>query len=664
MRAPLKEQLFSVPENDRTIMSYWEKFMAGGGERPPLVRSIIDQSWQRCQRGKVDHGRHQAPPPMPEERLRELQNQCRDLIDASTPVMALARDFLLETGTVMVLTDANGIVLSMEGDRSLSLSNAIEAIHLLPGADWSELTCGTNAIGTALQTNLPIQVHSTEHFCFGIKQWSCSASIIRDPFDQSILGVIDISGLRGSYSRHSMALVVAAASRIENHFAQIEMEYRYRLLERCLWEAPRGMGDHVVVLDRHGRAIKANGDIDAVLRDLAAAASEHGLLAPCASGRARGRRLDRIDWAPEEWLTPVFDGSERLGAILVAPKRGAAARPRPRPASPLADAAPSQPFAEIIGDDPQLRQTVSKARRVAATTAPVLLLGETGVGKELFARSIHEASDHASGPFIALNCGGLPRDLLASELFGYAEGSFTGARKGGMIGKIEAADGGTLFLDEIGEMPIDLQPLFLRVLEQREVCRIGEVKARRVNFRLVAATNRDLRAEVEKHRFRADLFYRISVVSITIPSLRERAAEIPRLVEHFSRQISQRYGLRPARFSTSALQRLMAHDWPGNVRELRNVVESVLLTATDDPITEADLPPELSGAFEHRSALDRSNAGLTPIEVAEREEIRRALQDCRGNVTAAARELGIAKSTVYAKMKRYGLGRRMLEPTA
>ncbi|NLH81155.1 MAG: sigma-54-dependent Fis family transcriptional regulator, partial [Phyllobacteriaceae bacterium] len=586
--------MFSAPENDRAVMSSWERFLAARQLPVPSVRDTIGRSWDRCVGAAVDHRRDRAPPPIGGDDFETLRRSCLELIDASTPVMASARQFLHETGTVMVLADPAGLILNLEGDTSLR--GATENIHLVPGANWSELTCGTNAIGTAIETGRPVQIHSAEHFCEGIKQWSCSAAVIRDPCDGAILGAIDVSGLRRSYSRHSMALVVATAARIENRLAQIEMDLRYRLLERSLDRLSGGV-DGVVVFDRHGRAIKANTDVVAMLRDLGA--TREDALAGFAAmnfdwrgGLARPQRLP--PWFRQDWLTPIYDGSERLGAVMTIPGRHARfAKPRRLGVAAEERPSPPRPFGTVVGRDPALLAVVERARRVAASAAPVLLLGESGVGKEVFARSIHDASKVASGPFVALNCGGLSRDLLTSELFGYAEGSFTGARKGGMRGKIEAADGGTLFLDEIGEMPLDLQPLFLRVLEEREVCRIGETRARKVDFRLIAATNRDLRKEVEAGRFRLDLYYRVSVVGIALPALRERPGDIPELAEHFVAQIAEKHAIPRAVFAAEAMDRLMSHAWPGNIRELRNVVESMLLTAGGPYLTVGDLPSDL-----------------------------------------------------------------------
>ena len=318
-------------------------------------------------------------------------------------------------------------------------------------------------------------------------------------------------------------------------------------------------------------------------------------------------------------------------------------------------------FAGVTGSSHALHQAVDKATRLASSRVPILLLGETGVGKEVFARGIHAASPHRDGPFIALNCGGLNRELLASELFGHVDGAFTGARRGGSPGKIEAAHGGTLLLDELGEMPLDLQPHFLRVLEDGQVCRIGEHTPRQVRFRLIAATNRDLRREADAGRFRADLFYRISVTSIAIPALRERRGDIAGLVQRFLRQFCDRHGVAQKALDPRALSRLEAHGWPGNVRELRNVVESLVLTSASTIIGANDLPPEIGApaARSHVPEMDPDPFVLRGLQRGEFEQICTVLRQASGNATIAARELGIAKSTLYLKMKKYSLDKSL-----
>lgn len=316
---------------------------------------------------------------------------------------------------------------------------------------------------------------------------------------------------------------------------------------------------------------------------------------------------------------------------------------------------PRDEFAHIVGRSAGLRQAVQKARLLAEVGSPVLVLGETGVGKEVFTRAIHRSGRHAYGPFVALNCGSLPRDLLASELFGYVEGAFTGARRSGMAGKIEAAHGGTLFLDEIAEMPLDLQPYLLRVLEGGEVYRLGCNKPHTVEFRLIAACNRDLRSEVTAGRFRMDLFYRVSVTSLYIPPLRERREDIAELVEHFSRAVVAHQGVQPKAFAPEVLGALAAYSWPGNLRELRNVVEAMILLTEDDVVGLAALPSDLGAATAgppDTAGRGGPDAGLERVQC---NAIGAAIRMHRGNLTEVARDLRIAKSTLYLKMKKYAL---------
>jgi transcriptional regulator with PAS, ATPase and Fis domain len=303
-----------------------------------------------------------------------------------------------------------------------------------------------------------------------------------------------------------------------------------------------------------------------------------------------------------------------------------------------------------------LTQAVERARLLANVPTPVLLQGETGVGKDVFARAIHDNGPHSQGPFVALNCGGLPREILASELFGYSDGAFTGARRTGMIGKIEAAHGGTLFLDEIAEMPLDLQPYLLRVLEGGELYPLGSNKPRTVKFRLIAACNRDLRSEVSAERFRMDLFYRVSVTSLHIPPLRDRTADLPALVAHFAREAAMRHGVPSKAFSSEVMMVFARYDWPGNLRELRNVVEAMSLLAQGEIVDLEAIPADFGAGMEQRpnneAIAEVLSGGLEQVEC---HAIVAAIRKEQGNLTRAARQLHIARSTLYLKMKKYAL---------
>ncbi len=644
-------QRFSRPENDPQIMSSWDRFMKGQDTGSDALRRLIDDSWRRCH-GAVDPGRDGAPPPAMGDALYDLLTDNDELLKASSGVIAAARDFLFETGTVMVLTDAAGAVLSVEGDNSLR--GPTEAIHLMPGANWSEQACGTNAIGTALEIGQPIQIHSAEHYCSGIKRWSCSASVIREPSSGAIIGAIDISGLNASYSRHSLSLAITAAGRIENRLAQRDLKLRYRLLDHCLDRLRAPGRDGVIVFDRTGAPIKTNERAAELMTELA---KNHGgrhmairdLTLPWRKGRISPENMP--GWVDRDWIEPIMLDGQRLGAVLVLPDRSAVVRRTPQRDLPRPDPR-SDPFDRLIGEAPVYREAVRRARLLAKSPAPVLLLGETGVGKDAFAQALHESGPQAGGPFIAVNCGGFSRELLTSELFGYAEGAFTGARRGGMIGKIEAANGGTLFLDEIGEMPLDLQPHLLRVLESNEVYRIGENEPRKVKLRLIAATNRDLRTAAAEGDFRMDLFYRIAVTSLELSPLRDRADDLPELAAHLLKQIGKRYDCPAPEISPELLALLAGHDWPGNIRELRNVLEGMFLESGGDRLGPEHLPRELRQTAQPRV---EDGAPLTPLQQAERETILAAIARNRGNLTSAARDLGIAKSTLYVRLDKLGL---------
>lgn len=661
-----EHQVFADPGNDVAVMAAWERFLAGSAPPQQGLRQLIEGSWQRCRAHQVNPEQRGGPPPISESKLELLKGQHRELFEAAAPIMACARDFLAETGTIMALADASPTILTMEGD--IHTLDYAEDIHLIPGVPWGEGICGTNAIGTALAIGHPVQIHSAEHYCAGVKRWTCSANVIRHPQDGEILGVIDVSGLSETYNRQSMALVVTAASRIESRLTLREMERRYQLLEIALphWS---GGAEGVILFDRRGYPIKANENGQAALTALGA---DLDLAQP---RRIPALALDNKDhiacppWLRVEWLVPVKNRSQRLGTLLVIPlprigrfRSGAREQPQPPPgdSGPMnASIFPpekSDPFNRIITGHASLMEAIRKAQQLAKSRVPVLLLGETGVGKEEFAQGIHRASPFSDGPYVALNCGGLSRDLLASELFGYIEGAFTGARRSGAAGKIEAANGGTLFLDEIGEMPLDLQPHLLRVLEQGEIYRLGENTARKVNFRLIAATHRDLRQDVADGRFRMDFYYRVAVTSIRIPPLRDRKSDIRLLAQHFVERFCQVHELEPRRFNEALLVRLENYGWPGNIRELRNVIESLLLTSDQRVLSVDNLPPE----FDCEELVDLSKSwegSSTKFSLSESEAdlICRAINATRGNLTRAARQLDIAKSTLYQKIKQYGL---------
>jgi sigma-54 dependent transcriptional regulator, acetoin dehydrogenase operon transcriptional activator AcoR len=649
---------FPYPLQESEVMNAWERLVCGVGLPADAVRTVIERSWTRCHSAGVDPATTRAPSPTSDEGLGRLLHRFRDVINVSVPVMAQVRESLSESGTMMILTDPSGVILKTEGDPATL--EAAEDVRLVNGANWDELLCGTNAIGTALSLKEPVQVHATEHFCTGIKPWSCSAVVVHDPAGGEILGVVDVSGLSSRFHRNWLALAMMTAGRIEAELAARQMESRWRLAEAGLQSLSRASSSAVMLFDRQGRLVKAEG----------VTSHSRASLGGCGDWSA-GHRIEAFDtdsghgvaglpdWLRPQWVQPVMRGGQRVGTVLVLPdslRREPARRVDTR-ATTFTVGQTSTTLGPIIGRSAALRQALEKAKQLADLDVPVLLQGETGVGKEMFARAIHEGRQRTTGPFVALNCGGLPRDTLASELFGYVDGAFTGAKRSGMIGKIEAARGGTLFLDEIGEMPLELQPYLLRVLEGGELYPLGASQPRNVQFKLIAATNRDLRAEVVAGRFRQDLFYRVSVTTLRIPALRERKEDIAELVEHFSREVSHRHGVPVKRFEAEVIDAFARYAWPGNVREMRHVVEGLVMLTNDDTVTAAALPEEiaLSVAPGREPGVSAESPAVRDLDAVERDAISTAIARRQGNLTMVAKDLRISKSTLYLKIDKYGL---------
>ncbi len=359
-----------------------------------------------------------------------------------------------------------------------------------------------------------------------------------------------------------------------------------------------------------------------------------------------GRTLHHITSA-----TPIFQRGRLIGAVAVLKD----IREVRQMVYEMTGDQPHWNFESIIGDSPALREVKEKAKRAAASNSTVLITGESGTGKELFARAIHAYSPRRNGPFIAINCGAVPETLLESELFGYEEGAFTGARRGGKPGKFELADGGTIFLDEVGDMSLRLQVKLLRVLEEGRIERVGGTRGVKLDVRVIAATHRDLEQMLARSEFREDLYYRLNVIPLHIPPLRERPEDIPLLLDHFVEKHSRMLGKVVRAVSQEARRILLSYPWPGNVRELENAVEYAVNMLTGDVITPSHLPDRLRHLPRHH----RDEARIIPLQEMEKEAIRRGLEILGRSDRAKvelARRLGISRATIYRKIKKYGLG--------
>lgn len=647
--------------SERAIIEAWERFVAKDARALPSVRALVAESWARCRDSGVDV-RAGAAPRLGRDATHELREQSRDLLAAAVETLTESIDLLAGTGAMMLVTDGRGVILETVGDARTI--DAGRAIHLERGGRWGEEAAGTNGIGTALSAKRPVLVYGAEHFCAGIQGWSCAGAPIRDLVDDSVVGLVDISCPKGGFHPQMLALAALAARRIERALAErVEAEH-LRLFDVCLEQIPRHGDAGLILLDRKGRILHVSRSAGQILQSrwgLAASSLKRGMrIAHIDTGPPAGAALDPLAGRlPADWMKPLVSEGETIGTLLVLPSgraRGDAPGPRRRPAPDESDPARAS-FAAIVGDSPAMRSVIEQGRRLAPLPVPVLIHGETGVGKELFARAIHGTSRVAEGPFVAFNCGAVAREMLASELFGYVRGAFTGASSEGRVGRFELADGGTLCLDEVGELPLDLQPYLLRVLEEGVVYRVGDNLPRRVSVRLLAMTNRDLRAEVEAGRFRRDLYYRLNVMSLEIPPLRGRDGDVERLLEHFNLLLAARHGLAPLTFTPEAVALLRRYPWPGNVRELRNTVERLHLLSDERLVVADRLPGEIvdHAAPRERDLVCAAAPICSRLEDLERQAIQAALAASGGSMTAAAARLGISRSTLYRKLSTYDI---------
>ncbi len=650
-------------------MAAWERFLTGEPLVPTAVSKIVLSSWERSSRSCVEPRLRSAPIAASADSLEQLRRRNQDLMWAAQGLFVASAHLLGHSGAIMLLTDPNGVIIDVAGD--MHTRDAAHDIRLVEGANWRESVMGTNGIGTSLAMRHPVQVHAAEHFCEGIKRWTCAAAPIYWPGTEEIVGVVDISGPPSTYQRSNLVLALAAAREIESALTMRASSEHIQLLEASLKFSAIGDAVAIMALDRSAKLIHISGSLPGTEWSL-------GTRIP---GVERGLQVD--EWArrlPEslrpEWLHPVRVDGSAIGALLVVPRRpismtgpqpafGSASRPVGGSEIDLSHSG----FDKLIGDSPALRTAIDRARHLSGRRVGVLIQGETGVGKELFASAIH-GDEERNGPFVCFNCGATTKELIGSELFGHVRGAYTGATNEGRAGRFELAHGGTLCLDEIGELPLELQPVLLRALEEGVIYRLGDSKPRRVNVRLLAMTNRNLLEEVEAGRFRRDLYHRIGVTQIHIPPLRDRGNDLDILTENFNRSLAARHGVATRQFSTEVMALMHAYRWPGNVRELRNVVEGLLLTSDDPCVQCSELPPELleearlppfadypttvmhaTGA----ASLAVPTVDGDSLEVTERSCIARTIRACYGNLTKAARVLGISRSTLYRKVERYHL---------
>lgn len=649
-----------MSSDNLVIQNAWQLYTGGASLDVRNLNPEIASSWQRCHNLSVDpHRAERCNIDLPQLKERLFQNQ--RLIKIVRPVMERLYDFVRNTGFQVVLSDETGLLLDVIGDTDItSLTSQVE---LCPGGNWSEASKGTNAIGTAIFERKPVQVFASEHYCESNHFLVCSACPIFD-VDGQMVGVLDLSGDYHNSNVHTLGMVVAAVGAIENQLRlqrateKLYSAYRYSniLLDN--------MSDGLISVDNRGIITEIN--------------SKGAHIFGVDPKLVKGRHLTQLGNVQLPLLQILDDGVHYEDKEIVCGQAGKKIRSS---ASLLRDeggaiigaiatfrevsnwrtssrqyylAAPSSSSVDdIVGTGPLMTELKTRTRMAAASISTVLLEGESGTGKELVAKAIHQNGPRQRNPFIAVNCAALPESLVESELFGYEEGAFTGARKGGQAGKFEMANRGTLFLDEIGDMPLSAQMKLLRVIQERKVSRIGASVEREIDIRIIAATLKDLKQEVEAGRFRQDLYYRLNVLNLRIPPLRERLEDIPELAHNLCIRVAARMKVEPKDFDEGLLEKLKSYSWPGNVRELENAIERAMNLAGDDPILTAEHFDQAIPDVELKASVPSDAVSLRPLIDVERETILQAVSFYKGNIQKAANSLGISRNTLYRKMKEF-----------
>ena len=687
--------LFEPPAQDASSLSVgYREYGVGASLSPPS--RLIMESHARCEYLglKMQDACDYSSQTLADFRIT-LERNAR-LIAQATSVVEMLGNRVGDFGSMLVLTDGTGTILRTRC-QSTFIEHA-EKVALRPGVSWAESSKGTNAVGTALILGSGVYVHGNEHYIQSNHFLSCAASPIMD-HAENLIGVLDVSGDKRSFHPHTMVLVDMCARTIENNWFRDKFRQSMQLHFHSSVDLIGTAEEGVIAFDEDGKVLGTNRTGLKIIGTSAASLRIQGLRT--LFGQTFGDLMGKLRLATFTPLKMHFsngatvfvrvswgEAAMTVGAVSTAvmPSHTAAVTPAP----PVQNTPPNAKrtvyqLDDLDFGDAHVRSVIKKVRHVIDKDIPILILGETGTGKELLANAIHQFSQRRDAPFVAINCASIPETLIESELFGYEEGAFTGAKRKGAMGKLLQANGGTLFLDEIGDMPLSLQARLLRVLQERKVVPLGGHRAVDIDVTLISATHRNLRELIDQRGFRDDLYYRINGMSVRLPRLRDRT-DLAALSQKILRELSpqRRLTIQPA-----LLESFLRYPWPGNLRQLTSVLKTAAIMASDDPeITSAHLsddfleeiaalsaatesrpevmpvPPlfgQLKSPLEAATASDRwgsVEASAPPassfdnLEQVEFTTIRRTLEACEGNVSKAAKILNISRNTIYRKLKK------------
>lgn len=654
----------SFLEKMKKIEKARRRFIKTGEINSSVVRPIIANSWKRCKLAGVRPYSRRPTSKLNDKEIKVLLDRNRLLIETSQPIMEMAEKMIRGSGFRIDLSDKDGYILKMIGDKKILEES--KGIGVLVGSNRSETIEGTNSIGVTLFTGKPVQIIGPEHYNVYPRYWTCSSAPIRNP-SGNIVGFLNMSGKYHLLHKHTLGMVVGIANAIESALITEKKVLELSINNKFLNTIIESISDALIVINKKGEITHLN--------------SIAGKMLCKESHEAIGKPIDKLirtnfsllnilnnrkGYLEKEIIvTPLYD-KESSQQYLLTEKLVEDSKGEPQGVTVLfkemkkvlrlvgnfIGANTRYNFSSIIGNNVKLTKAVNLAKVASISSCKILIQGESGTGKEIFAQAIHNNGNRKNKPFIAINCAAIPRDLVESELFGYEEGAFTGAKRGGRPGKFEIAEGGTLFLDEIESMPLEAQPKLLRVVESNQLTRVGGNKIIPTDVRIISSSNNDLFLMAKEGKFREDLYYRLNTVTINVPSLRERKDDIPVLVEYFCNKIGRRINKNNIETDKKVLEVLCEYSWPGNIRELENALESAIILSKNNKIT-IEVIPENIKLFKSNDLDIKEDRETNSLIDIEKEVIFKVLKDTMGNISKASRVLEIDRSTLYRKIKKF-----------
>ncbi|MDV3426838.1 MAG: sigma 54-interacting transcriptional regulator [Bacillota bacterium] len=617
---------------------------------------LIEASHKRCLNLGITPENMYSKNILDGEKLEEKCEENKELIKTAAPYISQLYDFVRGSDFFALLCDGEGCILSVIGDEKI-LSEA-KGLKMIPGAYMNEANIGTNAMGLVITGKIPVQMSGKDHFIKAYHKWTCSAAPIKDK-NGNIIGIINLTGYINNVHLHTLGMVVAAANAIEKIIEADIYNKNLHIYNKRIENIFNSIIAGILTCDLSGNIIYMNQQIPKMF-----GLNENEIKKMKVQDLIKNwneiiERLQKKESIIDEDIytnekvkkfqftvtaCPIYDQEMNILEVTIMFYE---IKKNRKLAGKILGGQALYTFDKIIGKSENIKEIIEYSKKIADSKSTILITGESGTGKEIFAQAIHNYSNRKGEPFIAVNCGAVPRTLMESEFFGYEEGSFTGAKKGGNAGKFELADGGTIFLDEIGETPLDMQIKLLRVIEEGVINRIGGSKQISVDVRIMAATNRDLKKEVAKGNFRKDLYYRLNVLPLYLPPLRERRDDIPELVNYYISKTCRRLNKHIINLSEDYMEYLKSYDWPGNIRELENVIEYII----NSEVIQKNLFNESS-----REQTRPLNINLNlSLEQMEKEYITKVVKEVDGNMTMASKILNIGRNTLYRKIEKYSI---------